>query len=280
MGKFIDLTGHRYGRFTVVELVEPHITPKGKIRTQWKCLCDCGAERIVATCNLRNGTSRSCGCLSRELARKRLTKHGLAGTKIYYVWQKMCQGCFSPNSREYKYYGARGITVCDEWCNNFQAFYDWAIESGYKEEISPNGINKWTIERIDNDGNFEPDNCCWATMEAQANNKQTNHLVTFQGKTQTISRIAKQQNINPQLIYDRLKKDWEPEKAITTPPAPPEKQFEVKGEKLTLSELAQKYNIKYGSLVSRLHRGMSILEAIETPIGTRYSHKKEKHNDN
>ena len=141
--------GNKYGRLTVLE--------RNEQKKKWDCICECGNIVSVKTASLNNGNTKSCGCLQRDMTRQVSTKHGLEGTKLYQVWKGMKQRCFNPNNKNHKYYGARGITVCDEWKDDFQAFADWAMQNGYADNL--------TIDRIDNDGNYEPSNCAWTTSK-------------------------------------------------------------------------------------------------------------------
>lgn len=149
--------GQRFGKLTIVEQVG-----KDKYyRKLYLCKCDCGNTTIVNENKLKTGNTKSCGCLKKE----RLTKHGLSKTKLYNVYQQMIERCYNPNCKNYKKYGANGITVCPEWHEKdkgFIAFYNWAIDSGYKEGL--------TIDRINGKGNYEPSNCRWATYEQQNTN--------------------------------------------------------------------------------------------------------------
>lgn len=161
MSKRIDLTGKRFGRLVVVKFT-------GKRRgtnALWKCVCDCGNTAIVVSSELQRGRTRSCGCLHREVAKKMSTKHGLWKHPLNKVWITIKQRCYNPNCAQYPYYGRRGIKVCDKWKDSFKAFYDWAINNGYKKGL--------TIDRIDDEGNYEPSNCQWITKSENTRRAHT-----------------------------------------------------------------------------------------------------------
>ena len=201
MGVAIDLTGKKFGRLTFVEFSHR----KGK-NYYWKVICDCGNERIVQPSGVKSGRVISCGCYNKEV----ITKHGLDGTKLYHVLLAMKNRCYSPKSNSYQNYGARGITIHEEWLDNPQSFVDWSLQNGYKEGLS--------IDRINNDGNYEPDNCRWVEKIVQANNTRTNLYIEYNGETKTLSEWAAQYGIKMGTLYYRyVLKDWDIERALNTP---------------------------------------------------------------
>ena len=206
MAKLIDLTGQRFGRLVVLERVTH---AKGE-RVRWWCKCDCGRVTIALSETLRNGDSKSCGCLQKEIVSRCNTKHKKCDEKLYGIWNDIKQRTGNKNNPRYADYGARGITVCAEWQENFLAFRAWALTHGYQEGLS--------IDRIDNDKGYSPDNCRWATDIQQANNKRNNHVVTYQGKSFTLAEWAKELNISYTALKQRINKlGWSIEQALTTP---------------------------------------------------------------
>lgn len=204
MFKVRDLTGQTFGRLTVIER-HPENTKDAKPR--WICKCSCGNEHIVTSRCLIDGGVRSCGCLSKET--KRTYKHGMTGSKLYSVWRNMRDRCYREKHHAYKDYGGRGIYVCDEWKDDFTAFRDWSIRSGYKEGL--------TIERTDNNGPYSPENCIWTTRIEQANNRRANHLITYNGETKTLTQWSREYGHNYAMVQRRLNRGWTIEDALLIP---------------------------------------------------------------
>lgn len=157
--KALDLHGQTFGRLSVTARCDP----KGDGAVWWSCACSCGRVTEARGADLKRGFTKSCGCIRHELPKERAT-HGGTGTRLYRIWQAMRDRTSNPSASRYAYYGGRGISVCPEW-QDFTTFRDWAVSNGYAPELS--------IDRIDNNGNYEPDNCRWATQQMQVKNRRT-----------------------------------------------------------------------------------------------------------
>lgn len=200
MGKFIDLTGKTFGRLTVIERAEND--KRGGAR--WLCQCECGDKTIASSGHLKTGHTQSCGCFCKEQTIKSSTTHGQRHTRLYGVWRAIHDRCENKNDSRYKSYGGRGIKCCDEWVK-FELFYDWALTSGYQRGLS--------IDRIDNDGNYEEKNCRWITMLEQARNKQNN--VKYNGET--MAECSRRTGLKIATISRRINiLGWTIEKAFIT----------------------------------------------------------------
>ena len=194
MGKLIDLTGQKFGRLTVLERAE-----KRGNHYYWKCLCSCGAEKIVQGCSLRNGAILSCGCLQRENAGAANTKHGLSRSKIWGIYKAMKQRCYNLNNKRYKNYGGRGIRVCEEWKDDFLAFYN------YVSQLEHFGEKGYSLDRINNDGNYEPGNVRWATASEQNRNHRRNVIVEYNGEQMTLAEAVEKSGLSRNTLNSRLK---------------------------------------------------------------------------
>ena len=172
------------------------------------CRCECGSERPIRVDNLKHGATKSCGCLNREVAAAKMTTHGETHSRLYNTWCSMKQRCYDQKNKRWDRYGGRGITLCAEWME-FERFREWAHSSGYSEGLS--------IDRIDNDGNYCPENCRWATITEQANNTSTNHIIHAFGESKTLSNWTKDPRCvaTRSLLGWRISAGWNPEDAIT-----------------------------------------------------------------
>lgn len=221
-----DLTGKRFGRLSVVRY-------DGNRR--WRCLCDCGNEVKVLTECLTAGDTRSCGCLRRELASKSMTTHGKSKTRLYRVWAGIKNRCYNPKTTNYKYYGGKGISMCEDWKNNFASFMEWAVKNGYDESAKS---QECTLDRIDNSKGYSPDNCKWANHIEQCNNQSSNRIFTYNEKTMTMSEWAREVGMKYTTLRARIRKGWSFENAIETNIR---KQIRISFTKKTLSHSCNRF---------------------------------------
>lgn len=154
-----DLRGKRFGKLMAIEPTEERL--HGKV--MWLCICDCGNSCTVMSTRLASGHTKSCGCYSSERTTALNTTHGGSHSRLYSIWDSMKTRCNNPKAKSFSYYGGRGISVFPEWEKNFTAFRDWAYANGYRDDL--------TLDRIDGDGNYSPDNCRWATWHEQRVNQ-------------------------------------------------------------------------------------------------------------
>lgn len=199
------MTGMRFGRLVVIGLDHIHITPSGQTKRFWLCQCDCGNQKAVASQQLTGGGTQSCGCYRREYMSEHKSTHRLTNTRIYHIHQTMIARCEVPTSYRYKYYGAKGVTVCDEW-HTFENFYTWATNNGYEETL--------TLDRIDVNKGYCPENCRWVSWTVQQNNKSNNHYIEYNGETHTVTEWER---ITGLPIGYRVNNGWDIERIFTQP---------------------------------------------------------------
>lgn len=189
--KVENVIGQRFERLVVLE----NLQIKAHGSTLHRCICDCGNIIEIPLSYLKSKHYRSCGCLKRDSH----TTHNLSKTRIYEIYNCMLKRCYKENNQAYKDYGGRGITVCDEWKNSFIEFAKWAMKNGYKDDL--------TIDRIDNNGNYEPSNCRWATKAEQARNTRKNKFFTYNGETKIISEWSRILEIPQTTLFRRIKQN-------------------------------------------------------------------------
>lgn len=187
-----DLVGKVFGCLTVIS---KHSSGSGQI--MWNCKCECGNIIQVNTGRLNFGSITSCGCIKRNRIIEQNTTHGLSNTRLYEIWCGMKKRCYDENSERYKDYGGRGITICDEWKDDFQSFYDWAMKNGYKENL--------TIERKDVNGNYCSENCCWITKAQQSRNQRKTIKYTIFGIEKPLIEWCEYAEIKNSRAYQRYR---------------------------------------------------------------------------
>ena len=189
-----DITGERFGRLTVIRF--DHVD---KYRNSyWLCECDCGTKTIVTRGGLISGNTTSCGCYNKDRVRECVTTHGMSGSSLYKVWRDIRTRCENENSTAYHRYGGRGIDVCDDW-KQFENFKDWAADSGYDKGL--------TIDRIDNDQGYYPENCRWVDWRTQGNNRSTNHILEYNGISHTIMEWSELLGIKYSTLWARIRRN-------------------------------------------------------------------------
>lgn len=247
-----DMIGRRFGRLTVTGRGRK---PSGELA--WSCSCDCGNTSFVRADVLKSGRVKSCGCLKRELfinrSINRNRTHGKAHTRVNEIWKKMRRRCQNRSDVSYERYGARGISVCERW-QTFENFY---------ADMGDPPTRKHSIDRINNEGNYEPENCRWATVLEQSNNKRSNTVLTFRGQSKTIAEWAREIGISPFRLSSRLAAGWGVKEALTSPVAK-STVIEARGLKLTVAEWAARLGMHIATIYCRL-KYMTPEEAVTAP---------------
>lgn len=203
--RLIDLTGKRFGRLTVLGRSQE---PSEKVK--WICKCDCGTVKSINGNSLRNGNTRSCGCFKTENAKLLYSGLRQKNKALYGIWWAMRQRCNNKNSKSYHNYGGRGITVCSEWNASFDNFYYWSYDNGYEDGLQ--------IDRINNDGNYSPDNCRWVDRETQANNRRNVKLYKIDGQEKSLPQWCREYNASYYTVRQRVYKlGWDIKDALIVP---------------------------------------------------------------
>lgn len=187
--------GQRFGHLVVLKVF------RGSKCWMCECRCDCGNIKNIEKSSLITGRTKSCGCYNKKRVHDTHSKGNFSNTRLYHTWENMKSRCLNKNSPEYKNYGGRGITICDEWNNNFLSFRDWSLQNGWNEEHKKNEIS---LDRIDVNGNYEPSNCRWATYKEQMNNQRRSRKWVYNGIEYTLAELSEKFNINKMALNTRL----------------------------------------------------------------------------
>lgn len=239
-----DLTGLTFGRLTTISI---DLT---KAKVSWLCRCECGNMVTVAATSLKSGNTKSCGCFRNERILQSVKTHGLSNSPEHGTWTDMKTRCNNENATSYKNYGGRGITVCDRWLNSFEAFY---------ADMGPKPGAEYSIERNDPNGNYEPGNCRWATMEEQQSNRRNNRYIEYNGKRYTVAQLCRETGITEGMFYSRAEKGWDVETIVSTPA---QRLYEINGELKTSTEWARIYGISVRTVNNRISKGQTIFQAL------------------
>lgn len=264
-----DLTGRKFGRWTVLGEGTHKYSGKHRI-LYWKCKCECGTFKEIHGGSLVLRRSESCGCLLKEKLKNGLNStHGMSKTRIYATWGRIIYRCYNKKTSDWYLYGGRGIKVCDRWRYSFENFFE-DMGSTYKEGL--------TIDRKDNDGNYEPENCRWATQKQQQRNKRNSHNITFNGKTQCIAAWAEELGIKVSTLGMRITKyGWSVEESLSGTKKGKRKSstsLAYNGKTKSITEWAKETGINRGTIVNRLRLGWSAEKTLTYPIITKFRHLK------
>ena len=252
-----EWVGKKYGRITVVGF-EKSTSVNGS--WMWKVECDCGNVKVVYPRDVKLGKVKSCGCLHNELARERAAKFKnciYENKRLYNIYNKVKRRCFEASEQRCKDYGGRGITMCNAWVNSFDVFADWAKTHGYTDDL--------TLERIDVNGNYCPENCMWITRVQQARNKRDTVIVEYNGRNVKLIELAENAAVTYDTLHDRIfRRGWDVKTAVCTPSMRTKKSFAQK---------CREAGINPGTASSRIRKfGWKEEDALNTPVKT-YSKK-------
>jgi hypothetical protein len=266
-GSRYNLLGQVFGRWTVIAFDE---SVKAYEKSRWICKCECGVEKSVLQDSLLAGRSLSCGCYEYELTSIRSRTHGESSTHLYKAWNSMKERCLYEKFPGYKDYGGRGIVICDEWVNDYLTFKEWALNNGYAKTLS--------LDRIDVNGNYTPQNCRWITMSEQQHNKRTNVFLEYNGERHTLAQWGMITGLGKSTIISRKNKGWSVEQILTTPKlcrnASNPRIIEYNGEGHSIREWSEIFNIPRQRIDKRIGAGWNLEEVFNKP--PRNMHKKHE----
>lgn len=268
----------RFGRLTVVGEAPRIVSPSGFSAVAAYVRCDCGVEKVVRGRGLVTGYTNSCGCLQRELTAVKIAErsrtHGRTGTVEHHTWTTMKQRCHNPTDKQFHRYGGRGITVCERWRDNFEAFL---------EDMGLRPANKTSIDRIDNSKGYEPGNCRWADDIEQHNNKRNNRILTIDTESATVAEWARRSGTDMYRIHGRLAQGWSAQEAVFGPAGggrfitqhPRTKMVMHRGEEISLKDLGARYDISPKYIADHMRRGKTCEEAVALLAANKNRYKRK-----
>ena len=251
-----QLSGQTFGLLTVLSS-EPRITRTGRTMSGWRCACACGTEKVVPTGHLMRGAVKSCGCMSATWKRQNATRHGQYGTPTHTSWIDMMRRVRNPNCKHWKHYGGRGITVCERW-TDFASF---------REDMGDKPGRAYELERIDNEGNYEPKNCKWATRKEQMANTRASVKITVGDETLVQEEWARRTGVSSSLIIRRRKLGYTDQEAATLPPTDTRRYIAINGDKRNLDAWALESGLSKMVIRRRLALGWTPEDAVGIPLG-------------
>ena len=248
--------GEKHNRITLLEEVEPHITPCGTKQRRVKCLCECGREFVARLSGLVSDKQKSCGCLRRERCIERSTKHGLyiEYPELYTVIKNAIRRCTDSNCKHYKHYGARGIKVCTEWMSDKRAFIEWALSNNWKKGLD--------LDRIDNDGDYTPTNCRFVARHVNINNRRCTRISNTGIPLAEQYRAAESPSVSYSCFSGRVERGWDVESALTEP-------CRCDRPLVKLYKEADNPSVTYEGFVYRVKKGWDVNSALTTPAKKR-----------
>lgn len=267
---YLEYVGKKINRLTILDFGPDKIRKDGSKRRTYECLCECGNKIVAEAYNVITGVTKSCGCLSKERIREMgqsNIKHGGISKhapyeyyRLYKRWELMKSRCNNPNNRQYNNYGGRGIGVCDEWNNSFDNFKNWALQNGYSIDL--------TLDRIDVNGDYEPNNCRWTDMKTQSNNKRNNVHLIIDGEDHTVSEWAEISNRSARSIFYRIYKGNFTDKEAVFPELSSRKEITFNNQTHSIAEWSKITGITASAIRNRLKSGWGVKAILTTPMAS------------